>query len=90
MTRSVGRLNEVVHSLNARTVSIYSMVNLQAASSRIVNGHWVDPTLRRALGIIADNDKSPHVRDLAEDTIAIIEQKGLTTHAQRPHTHVGV
>lgn len=90
MTRSIGRLNEVVHSLNARTVSIYSIVNLQAASNRIAARSWVDPTLYRALGIVADNDKSPHVRDLAQDAIEIIAQQGLANDAQRPDTHLGV
>ena len=44
MTRSVGRLNEVVHSLNPMTVGIYSLVNIHAAMNRIIAARTVDRT----------------------------------------------
>jgi hypothetical protein len=78
MTRSVGRLNEVVHSLNPMTVGIYSLVNIHAAMNRIIAGSWVDPTLHRALAHVATWDPSPHLRDLAQDALTIINEKGLT------------
>jgi len=81
MTRSIGRLNEVVQSLNVKTVSIYAIVNLQAAMKRVLGNGWVDPTLKRALGNISRNDFSPHVRGITLDMLTVIDEKGLADHA---------
>lgn len=80
MTRSVGRLNEVILSLNGYVVSLYSSVILNAVNKRIIAGQWTEPSLVRGLERVIEQDKSPHLRDLATDALHYVKQKGLDQH----------
>lgn len=80
MTRSVGRLNEVILSLNGWVVSLHASVILGAVNKRTIAGQWVEPSLINGLVRIIDGDKSPHIRDIATDALTIVKEKGLDQH----------